>query len=358
MFPAIWSNRHAVALILVIATLLSLPVLMSIVGLPSRDRVYTGIRVETGTGPADEKQIFEDKGPVDILFVGSSLIVRGIDMDYVQQQLSAQLGRPAKVARLALKWQGLDMQYMLMKDFLEHRQARLVIMDMPTLALIGDSPHIQAYRWMRWGEFPESTAGLPFRSRVAIYGAEVLGSPRQIVNYLRPNRRIQDPRLVETLGSQSEYGSVGYYGSTFVPEPRTPPQIPLDSIYAHGEGDPTFDFNGVPLGPYHQHWARAIGDLARKYNVPFAMVHIPEDTEKGMTRVPERMYWPAVVGMPSAPILGIPSATLFRNVPPDEIKNYYYDQHFNDNGKELFTRAMTPAILNLYAKEAHGATVQ
>ncbi|HEX2919072.1 MAG TPA: hypothetical protein VHN81_11150, partial [Edaphobacter sp.] len=64
MFPAIWSNRHAVALILVIATLLSLPVLMSIVGLPPRDRVYTGIRVETGTGPADEKQIFEDKGPV------------------------------------------------------------------------------------------------------------------------------------------------------------------------------------------------------------------------------------------------------------------------------------------------------
>ncbi|MEG9434851.1 hypothetical protein JAO29_01490 [Edaphobacter sp. HDX4] len=358
MFPAIWSNRHAVALIVVIATLLTLPVLMSVVGLPPRDRVYSGIRVETGTGPLDEEQIFEDKGPVDILFVGSSLVVRGVDMDYIRQQLSATLGRPARVARLSLKWQGLDMQYMLMRDFLEHRKARLVIMDMPTLALIGDSPHIQAYRWMRWGEFPRSTAGLSFRSRTAIYGAEVLGAPRQLVNYLRPNRRIEDRNLVAKLGSQSEYGNVGYYGGPFVAEPRTPPAIPVDSIYSHGQDDPNFDFAGLPLGPYHRYWAHQIGELAKEYDVPFAMIHVPEDTEKGMTRVPERMYWPAVVGLPSAPILAIPSATLFRDVPASEINNYYYDQHFNDNGKELFTRAITPALLDLYRKEVHGATLQ
>ncbi len=237
MFPAIWSNRHAVALILVIGILLTLPMLMSVAGLPPRDRVYSGIRVETGTGPLDEQNIFEEKGPVDILFVGSSLIVRGVDMDYVQQQLSARLGRPAKVARLSLKWQGLDMQYMLMRDFLEHRKANLVIMDMPTLALIGDSPHIQAYRWMRWGEFPESTSGLSFRQRMAIYGAQVLGAPRQMVNYLRPNRLVQSPRLVAKLGSQSEYGSVGYFGGPFVTEPRTPPQIPVDSMSSHGVTD-------------------------------------------------------------------------------------------------------------------------
>jgi|UPI00047BBBFD hypothetical protein len=358
MFPAIWSNRHAVALILVIATLLTLPMLMSLVGLPPRDRVYSGIRVETGTGPLDEREIFEEKDPVDILFVGSSLIVRGVDLDYIQQQLSSRLGRPVKIARLSLKWQGLDMQYMLMRDFLEHRKARLVIMDMPTLALIGDSPHIQAYRWMRWGEFPRSTADLSFRSRVAIYGAQVLGAPRQLVNYIRPNRQIRDQNLVAKLGSQSEYGTVGYFGGPFVPEPRTPPAIPLESMFSHGASDSNFDFSGQPLGPYHQYWARSIGDLAKQYNVPFAMIHIPEDTEKGMTQVPERMYWPAVVGLPAAPILAIPSATLFRDTSPTEINNYYYDQHFNDNGKELFTRAITPALLDLYTKEVHGAPVQ
>jgi hypothetical protein len=355
MFPAVWSNRHAVALILAIGVLLTLPVLMHVVGLPPRDRVYSGIRVETGTGPLDEYNIFEEKEPVDILFVGSSLLVRGVDIGYIEQQLSAQLGRPAKVRRLSLKWQGLDMQYMLMKDFLEHRKAGLIIMDMPTYSLMGDSPHVQAYRWMRWGEFPQSTTGLSLSHRLAIYGAQVLGAPRQIVNYLRPNRLVQNAALVQKLGSQSDYGSVGYYGGPFVAEPRVPPALAPESILAHDGSDPNFDFNGYPLGPYHQHWAQEIGDLAKKYNVPFVMIHVPEDTEKGSTRVPERMFWPDVLGLPSAPIIGIPSAALFRDVPPDQIKNYYYDQHFNDNGKELFTRAITPTILDVYTKEAQRA---
>jgi hypothetical protein len=352
MFPAIWSNRHAVALILVISILLTLPVLMQVTGLPSRDRVYSGIRVETGTGPLDEHNIFEEKGPVDIVFIGSSLLVRGIDIGYIEQQLSQQLGRPARVRRLSLKWQGLDMQYMLMKDFLEHRKTGMVIMDMPTNALIGDSPHIQAYRWMRWGEFPQTTTGLSFRSRMAIYGAQVLGAPRQLVNYLRPNRLVETPALVQKLGSQSEYGNVGYYGGPFVQEPRTPPEFAPESILSQGASDPNFDFDGLPLGPYHQHWAREIGNLAKQYNVPFVMIHVPEDTEKGSARVPERMYWPEIIGRPSTPMIGIPSAALFRDTPAAEVQNYYYDQHFNDNGKEFFTRAITPIILNVYAKGA------
>jgi len=350
MFPAIWSNRHAVALILIIGILLTLPVLMSIVGLPPRERVYSGIRVETGTGPLDEQQIFEEKGPVDILFVGSSLLVRGIDTNYIEQQLSAQLGRPAKVRYLALKWQGMDMEYMLMHDFLEHRKARLVIMNMPSLALSGDSPHIQAYRWMRWGEFPVSTSSLSIRSRLAIYGAEVLGAPRQLLNYLRPNKLVQNKALVAELGSQHEYGSVGYYGSKFVPEPQTPPAIPVDSMIAHGPNDSNFTFDREALGPYHIYWTQQVGTLLRQQGVPFAIVHIPEDIEQGMKNVPERMYWPEVVGIPSTPVLGIPAATLFKQIPADQYDNYFYDQHFNDNGRELFTRAITPAVLEVYDK--------
>jgi hypothetical protein len=79
------------------------------------------------------------------------------------------------------------------------------------------------------------------------------------------------------------------------------------------------------------------------------MLHIPEDTEQGRTTVPERMYWPEVMGV-QAPMVGVPAATLFSHVPPQEIDNYFYDQHFNDNGKEMFTRAVTPAILEVYDK--------
>jgi hypothetical protein len=243
------------------------------------------------------------------------------------------------------------MQYMLMRDFLEHRRAGLVIMVMPSLGLPGDTPHIQAYRWMRWGDFPRSTADLAFSRRLSVYGAQVLGAPRQVLDYIRPNRHIQDQRLVAELGTQHEYGAVGYFGGKFVPEPRTPPEIPVESMIANDATNPNFSFTGPPLGPYHRHWAKEIGELTKEYSVPFALLHIPEDAEQGRTTVPERMYWPDVVGV-QASILGVPAATLFSKVPPEEVDNYFYDQHFNDNGKELFTRAITPAILEVYGRRA------
>lgn len=351
MSPAVWSNRHAVGLISVIGILLMLPVLMAVVGLPPRETVYSGIRIETGAAPYDERQMFVEKEPVDILFVGSSLLVRGVDLDYVQSELSKKLGRPARVRFVALKWQGLDMQYMLMRDFLEHRKAGLVIMVMPNLALVGDSPHIQAYRWMRWGDFPRSTADLPFSSRVSVYGAEVLGAPRQLLNYFRANRHIHDERLVEELGTQHEAGSGGYYGSKFVEESRTPPTIPVESMIDDGRTNQRFAYDGPALGPYHLYWAKKIGELTKQYGVPFAMLHILEDTERGETTVPERMYWPDAIGI-RAPTLGVSAGTLFSDVSPNAYYDYFYDQHFNDNGKELFTRAITPAILEVYAKHA------
>jgi hypothetical protein len=349
MFPALWSNRHAVALIAVIGGLLLLPMMLGTVGQPPRASVYTGMRIEVGAAPHDDQVIFDEKEPVDILFVGSSLLVRGVDVPYVQAELSKKLGRPARVRYIALKWHGLDMQYMLLRDFLEHRKASLVVMVMPNSSLAGDAPHIQAYRWMRWEDFPRTMSGLSMRSRLAVYGMEVLGSPRQVLDYLRPNVQIQNSELIDNLGTQHESAFRGYFGAPYVPESQTPPSIPVDSMIANSESDPRFSFNGKPLGPYHLHWAKEIGDITKQHGAAFAMMHIPEDTEHGMTTVPERMYWPKEIGF-AAPVIGIPSATLFADTPAASFDHYYFDQHFNDNGKELFTHAITPAILEVYAR--------
>jgi hypothetical protein len=352
MHPAIWSNRHAAALILIIAVLLALPVAVGTLWPLPRETVLTGIRIEAGPVPYDVQQIFDEKTPIDIVFVGSSLLVRGVDTDYVQAQLSKLLQRPATVRYVALKWQGLDMQYMLMRDLLERRKVRMVVMAMPNRTLGGDSPHIQAYRWMRWGDFPESLGDLPFRSRPSVYAMEVLGAPRQLLNHLRSNGRIHDPQLIATLGTQHEAAFGGYYGNPFVQERKPAPVVPAQHMIAIGADDPRFDFNGRPLGPYHRYWGQQIGKLARERGAALAMLHIPEDSERGSNVVPERMYWPDVVGMP-APIIGLPSAELFADMPAATFYHYYFDQHLNMNGKEFFTRAITPAILDVYEKSAH-----
>ncbi len=351
MHPAIWSNSHAAALILAVAVPLGLPLVVGSAPLP-RDTILTGCRIEAGASPNDVQTIFDEKTPVDIAFVGSSLLVRGIDTALVEKELGRVLGRPATVRYVALKWQGLDMQYMLMRDLLDHRKVGMVVMTMPNKALGGDSPHIQAYRWMRWNDFPKSPGELPLRSRLDVYAMEVLGAPRMMLNYLRPNERVHDPTLIATLGTQSEAAVGGYFGDPFVEEHQAVPAVALDHMVATSAADPHFNFKGKPLGPYHRYWASQIGKLARERGTALAMLHIPEDSERESTVVPERMYWPDVVGV-SAPVIGIPSAELFPGMPKETFLHYYFDQHLNKNGKDHFTRAVTPAILDVYDKATH-----
>jgi hypothetical protein len=250
-------------------------------------------------------------------------------------------GHDPQVERLALNWQGLDLQYVLLRDFLEHRGARLVIWNMPMADATSDRPHVQAFRWFRYGEFRDALQGLPFRSRAALYGAFVLGAPRQFWTLLRPNRVF--PEEIE-LAERSKAVDEGYYGAPFVEESAAPPAHPAGAIR----------ITGPPLGSYNLHFARLTIGLLKERQIPVAFLHIPSDGEQADPTMPERMDWPRVLGI-DAPVVGAASAALFAEVPTERFLRFYYDQHVNRNGQRLYTEAMLPEILRLYdnATRAH-----
>src|SRR6185503_18812143 len=111
----------------------------------------------------------------------------GIDAPLVQRELTRALGRPARVLTFGMNFPGIDLQYVLLRDFLERRKARMVVFSMPTARHISDSPHVFAYRFMRYGEDVQALEGLSVRNRAALYAGEVLGAPRQFLSLLRPN---------------------------------------------------------------------------------------------------------------------------------------------------------------------------
>ena len=80
--------------------------------------------------------------------------------------------------------------------------------------------------------------------------------------------------------------------------------------------------------------------------------HVPVAAERGEKMVHERMYWPAVLHTPMT-FIGIPSDTLFRGISGDRFYHYYFDEHLNANGNRLFTRAITPALIQTYVQSAH-----
>ena len=348
MLPAFRSDRSAISYCALLIVLLCLPLVTSWIGHPPREQAYAGVSAAAGPVGMHVREIFRDFSDADLLFLGSSLVRAGVDEPTVEKALSAHLGRPAHVEMLALNWQGLDMQYFLLRDYLKTHHVGLIVWNLPVPGSRNLEPHVQAFRWARLGEYSDALSGLPPRYRLALYGDMVLGAPRELLSHLRPNLLSK-----QEMDSQVRSERTGYYGASFVPESADSAAIPtLEQSY---ENPPYILVHaaGKPLDPYEDHFARKIVELARETHTKIALLHIPIDSEQGLDYMPERETWADTLHT-NAPMVGSTSAVLFKGVNQERIRDFYRDQHFNINGSILFTRSMVPAILEAFgARESH-----
>ena len=342
MFPAFRSNSSAIGFCILLIVFLSLPLVANWIGHPSREQAYAGIPGAAGPVGVHVREMFDSSSDADVLILGSSLARKGIDKSMLEQALSAHLGRPAHVEVLALNWQGLDLQYFLLRDYLANHKAGLIVWNLPVPGSRNLEPHIEAFHWVRFGEYSDSLAGLALRYRLALYADMVLGTPRELLSHIRPNLLSE-----EELKVQLRPEALGYYGAPFVPESSDSEAVPPFELSYE---DPPYSLiraAGKPLNPYEDHFAERIVALARETHTTIAFLHIPIDSEQGMDYMPERGDWAETLHM-NAPMIGAPSAAIFKDIGSSRFHNFYLDQHFNINGSQLFTRSVIPAILKAY----------
>jgi hypothetical protein len=342
MAPAFPSTRHAAALGALLVFLLALPILLHWAGGVSQEEAYRGVSERAGSFDYFRSQIFEEHSDLDILFCGSSLLGNGIDVPYVQRELSRAIGRQASVIELRQSWQGPDMNYFVTRDFLEHRKVKLLVIAAPARVHHSNQPHVQIFRVIRYGDHPGALDGLPLRSRLALYGDYVLGASRQALNLLR--RNAIDPPTTSPL---TRGPAAGYLGRPFVKRQVVVPAIPPASLILSSESRGVFHFDGPPLNAYQLHFLRKTEELAQQHHTLLVILHMPSPSERGMQVIPDRQLMPEVLGTGVA-FAGVPSARMFANVPDDQFEDYFEDEHLGLNGYELFTGIVTPALIQLY----------
>lgn len=318
------------------------PVLLSWAGLPSREQAYEGITDEAGAVGIQTKQIFYDTHDSDIVLLGSSLLRKGIDPSILEQKFAADLGRPARISVLALNWQGLDLQYFLLRDYLSRHKTSLVVWNLPAPGSRLYEPHIEAYYWVRYGEYSDALQGLSLRMRLALYADMVLGVPKQLIAMLRPNRLSS-----EELARDSWNNRQGYYGAPFVADHLPERTFAANETLMPAAEGPDIHISGPKLDPYQLHFAKKIVELLREHHTRFVFLHVPIDIEHNMTAMPELEDWSSALGV-NASILGIASARLFEGVNDKRFYHFYIDQHFNENGRELYTNSIVPGLLKAY----------
>ncbi len=322
--------------------LLCLPLVTLWIGHPPREQAYAGMSVEAGPIGPTVREIFRDPSDADVLFLGSSLVRAGIDEPTVERALSSHLGRSTHVEMLSLNWQGLDLQYFLLRDYLNHHHPELVVWNLPVPGARNLEPHVEAFRWIRFGEYSDALSGLPLRYRLALYSDMVLGAPRELLSHLRPNLLSK-----EEIEYQLRPEKTGYYGRPFVPEPTDASIVPTLEQSYEVPPYPLVHIAGKPLTPYEEHFAEKILQLAKEKHTRIVLLHIPIDSEQGLDYLPERVRWvgPLQTGVP---LIGAASSVVFQDVDKTQFHDYYRDQHLNLNGSLLFTRSLLPALLKAY----------
>jgi hypothetical protein len=356
MAPAFSSTQQAGGFALLVLALLLLPVIAGQSGLPPRESVYTGTSGRIGDYAYLHQQIFEEKGDIDLLFIGSSKEYLGIDTPYVQKKLSETLGRPAVVRTLGWYWTGFDAIYFITQDLLRHRKVHMLVFSDET----GENgPHEHAERWFRFGENKEALAGLPLPMQAAYYLEAVLGMPRNLLDLLRANlgvspfseehfwKSVSSDNPAQRLGSlnvRSIFGSLDPYSDYRPQTPATPADVRIYSPENRG----AFQFARKPMPAVQLHFARKFAALARENGVKLVFLTFPIRGESMSDKISETQFWPGLLPA-EVSVVGIPPKRLFAGMSEQEISQLYFNrEHFNQNGQLYFTPLVTPTLIDLY----------
>jgi hypothetical protein len=365
MAPAFGSTKQAAAFALLLALLLALPAIIPAQWLPAREQSFETESWGAGPYPWFHQEIFKDKSDIDIAFMGSSHMLRGIDTPYVQDELSKQLGHPATVRSIVWGGAGFDALYFLAKALLDHRKVHyLVFYDEVT---VGNNRNIQGTAWFRWKQDKADLAGLPWQEKARFYLVSLLSMPRDLLGFIHPNHPadlspkisheqeviLHAPNPGTRLGSMR--AEVGYnndpYSYSFDPFVRFVPPIddkPNEVEVYSNEKKGGFRFGSGPILRWEDHFLRKLGDLARAHGTQLIMLHLPTTSELHSPVINERIYWPEIIHT-DVTMVGIQPAIFFQNMSDSDMVKLYSDgTHLNRNGMEYFTSLVTPTLLRIY----------
>jgi len=358
MRPAFSSPKSVFSLSLLLALLMALPELVSSTGWKDRRDIYPAIPLSQGPFQWVQEKIFGAAGEIDVVFMGSSHIWSGVDAPYVQRKLTERLGRTAKVITLAWPWAGLDAEYIVARDLLENHHVQMLVID-DTGG--GDHPHLNSSRWFRIGSNSETLDGLPLLPRARLYSSAVLGMPRQLLSFLRPNKL--DDHFNGRLNDSVSYASIRQnLGALRVPVIWGAPSFAPFQPHGNAKPDDTliysqatrsqFQFAPAP-NVYQLHFARKLAQLCKERGTRLVILKMPVFGEDGPIIVSAPELSPDLLGS-SVDVVGIPPQLLWSGVNAGEVKKLFVNLvHLNQNGMEMFTPLVTGALLRIYESPVH-----
>jgi len=349
--PAFATSAQIIAFSGLILLILLLPVIISKTGAISRRNSYQMIPEHWGAYSFAENEIYDNSEDIDILFVGNSVMWHAIDAESIQRSLSAELGRPARVRVFGQNFSDLDITYTKIRDAVEQKRVRMVVVSALRLPYT-DGPSFTSYRFLGYGEYPDSVNGLPAGSRISLYAGNVLRVPHDLLTMLRPHRSVPSP-YARDLGAYKVALGMGREPDLFEAFSPGPPSIAAEQLLLGPQTANKFQHTEEAIPQHQRHYLDLLADLAHRKGFHLAMLNLPLYNDRKSDVVLERHDWHREFG-PGVSVIGVAPRYLFTGMTEKEIEKLYADEeHFNKNGNVFFTQTLLPAIITAFKQNAN-----
>jgi hypothetical protein len=346
MAPAFATRRSALAFCFIVAVLLVLPAVLRSFHVPGHEDRLTTVPISAGSYSFLQQQIFRETSDLDLVFLGDSLMLMGVDTPFVERELGRSLGSHANVLTLGWLGRGDDLMFYVLRDLLAHRRVKFVVLRLPAEVGtgLGGGPHPLSYRWLTACEHDPVQPRLPLSDRVATYAIESVGALRNVLSLVRPNLLSTSP-YTDSLGAQ--LWDVGPGRTKFS---HYQPAVQVLSAAQIVSKLGSSDFvrpDHKARSPYARGYLSAIRALLESHHVPLALLHAPVVAEARQNTMTVDGIW-AEVFPAATPVIAIAPSNLFAKLSDEQVRQLYFDGgHFNRNGAEYFTASVMPALSEL-----------
>jgi hypothetical protein len=344
--PAFETTRGLAAFVALVAALLALPLVLDRTAHPRSAAMIETTSENAGHFAFIADQLYRTSGDIDVLFLGSSYLSASIDTEHVKTRLSAALGRPANVIMFAVNWRDEHVYLLLANELLARRRVKMIVMDMPKDVMTGET-HPYSYQFLTYADFMAEPPDEEPETERARFAETVLGGPRLLWRTLRPARKSE--RVASDIGSGLVKQGMD---EEFVPvDTSGARELATDDVTYSERTAARFQFLGKPLVSAQLEPLTALRDRIAAQKIPLVIVHTPTYSERKNLRATERLFWPDFFGK-GITMIGVPEAELFADYDDKSLRRLFYNEHMNENGGRLFTRAITPALVSAYEQVA------
>lgn len=326
------------------ASLLLLPVVLSLVALPSRQQVYMGLPAVRGDGGSIESTIFDNQDDSDAILVGSSTMCTALRPVVVNRYFTQKLGREAKIRYLYLLRSKPDVHYLEIRDYLQTHHTKLIVLAMPERFQAQNSPDESICDILRFGEVPELYEGMSLGHKAAIYGEMVLNGPRQFLNAIRPNVLSKHEKTTDGLDEDvvHRYGKIDPLSITFEDSAER-------YLFSPGSDRLNFDSTSAGKSGYFGLMFSKILKLAKDHGAKVLLVNLP--MSRDLDSDPIRVNLPKEVLDPGQSIVATSKADLFGQISGKEAEKKYFQDplHLNAEGAAIYSAKVIPALYSVFA---------